>query len=121
MIVNIDQCDLDLLAGTSLSGKYGIYGDGCKELCSNISNSAITCNARIGDCFWLYSSNEGVEGAGSCKDKNNASLKCTWVMNGDQCKTGLEGTTLENDCFWIWGDASGLEGTCAEKVWCNTM
>jgi hypothetical protein len=121
MIVNTDQCNSDLLAETSLSGKCGIYGDGCKELCSNISSSAVTCNARIGDCFWLYSSNGGVEGAGSCKDKNDANLECTWFMNGDQCKTGLEGTTLENDCFWIWGEASGLEGTCAQKVWCNTM
>jgi hypothetical protein len=99
MIVNADQCDFDLV-GTSLSSLCGIYSNVCKELCSNITNSSVKCNARIDDCFWLYNSNEGVEGAGSCKDKNDASLECAWVINGDQCKTGLEGTTLENDCFW---------------------
>jgi hypothetical protein len=121
MIVETDQCDLDHLAETSLSGKCGIYDDACKELCNNISSSAVTCNARIDECFWLYNSNEGVEGAGSCKDKNDASVKCAWVMNGDQCNTGLKGTTLEDDCFWLWGDGSGLEGTCVEKVQCNTL
>jgi hypothetical protein len=67
------------------------------------------------NCFWLYSASSGAEG--SCKDSNDASLECTWIMNGDQCKTGLEGTTLENVCFWISGHASGSEGTCVEKVW----
>jgi hypothetical protein len=73
------------------------------------------------DCFWLYNSNEEVEATGECKDKKDAGLTCTSVMNGDQCKTGLEGTTLEKDCFWIWGDGSGLEGTCVEKVRCNAL
>jgi hypothetical protein len=70
-------------------------------------------------CFWLYSGSSGAEG--SCKDKNDASLECTSVMNGDQCRMGLQGTTIKDDCFWIEGHASGSEGTCVKKVLCSVL
>jgi hypothetical protein len=119
MIVNTDQCDLNL-EGTSLFGKCGVYGSECKESCSNITSGSAACNARRDDCFWLYTSNEGVEETGSCKDKKDVSLECDLVMDGEQCRTGLKGTALENDCLWLRGNASILEtvsnGVCVKKV-----
>jgi hypothetical protein len=119
MILNSDQCNSEDLSDTFLSGECGIYGDICKELCSNIISSDEACNAREDDCFWLYSGSSGTEG--SCKDINDESLECSSIENGDQCKTGLEKTTLGNDCFWLLENPSGSQGVCLEKVWCNIL
>jgi hypothetical protein len=67
MILNTDQCNSEDLTGTSLSGKCGIYGGVCKQLCSNIVSSNDACNTRGDDCFWLWENPSGSQG--ECVEK----------------------------------------------------
>jgi hypothetical protein len=89
---------------TILEDKCKIYDNLCKLKCLTFTESE---NYRNDDCFWLYDENEGEEG--SCKEKDDSSLRCSEVVRGGQC-TQADVEAFDGKCWWN-GEVNG-SGVC---------